>query len=325
MNDRVIVSSSPHIRSNVTTQRLMIDVLIALVPALVCGVIYFGFRAALITLVSVASCLFFEYAWQKMMKKPVMLYDCSAAVTGVLLAFNMPVTVPIWIPIVGSFVAIVIVKQLFGGIGCNFMNPALAGRAFLLASWPVLMTRFVSPFSTGFLIGSDVITSATPLAILKSGTAEHLPSLFSMFIGNIGGCIGETSVFALLLGGFYLVIRRVISLRIPVSFIGTVALLCLLFSEGELSTVQHLFYHLFSGGLFLGAFFMATDYVTSPMSKMGQILMGIGCGIITVVIRHFGGYPEGVSYAIMLMNIATPLIDRVCKPRPFGYGKKRAV
>ncbi len=321
-NQFATVSSSPHIRSGITTKRIMLDVLFALVPALVCGVIYFGFRAAFITAISVASCVFFEWAWQKMMKKPVMIGDYSAAVTGVLLAFNLPVTVPWWLPVIGSLVAIIIVKQLFGGLGCNFMNPALAGRAFLLASWPVLMTRFVTPFSTGFLIGADVVTSATPLALLKSGANSELPTLVHLFLGNVGGCIGETSTLALLLGGLYLVIRRVISLRIPLSFIGTVAVLSFLFGVSDLSAVDNMLYNLLGGGLFLGAFFMATDYVTSPMSKSGQIAMGIGCGLITFIIRRFGGYPEGVSYAILLMNVVTPLIDRVCRPKKFGHVNK---
>jgi len=325
-NSHVIVSSSPHIRSKDTTQRLMIDVLVALAPALLCGVLYFGFRALFLTAVSVASCLVFEYGWQKLLKKRVMISDCSAVVTGVLLAFNMPVTVPFWIPVIGSFVAIIIVKQLFGGIGCNFMNPALAGRAFLLASWPVLMTKFVPPFTTGFFIGTDVVSSATPLAILKTGTGfESLPTISQMILGNIGGCIGETSAIALLIGGLYLIIRRVISPRIPVSFIATVAVLSFLFSRGSMSAVDSMLYNVFGGGLFLGAFFMATDYVTSPITAKGQIIMGIGCGLITFMIRRFGGYPEGVSYAILLMNVATPLIDKWCRNKKFGYVKKKSV
>lgn len=317
-----VVSSSPHIRTRQTTQTVMRDVLIALIPALFCAVVYFGFRALFLVAVTVASCVGFEFLWQKITKKPITISDGTAAVTGVLLAMNVPVTAPWWMMVVGSFVAIIIAKQLFGGTGHNFVNPALAGRAFLLASWPVLMTRWVIPFTTGFTIAPDVVSSATPLAILK-GTAEgELPALLDMFFGNIGGCIGETSALALLLGGAYLVIRRVISPRIPLCFIGTVAVLSFLFSAGDLSAVDSMLYSILSGGLFLGAIFMATDYVTSPMTAKGQVIMGIGCGVITFVIRRFGGYPEGVSYAILLMNIVTPLIDKYCRPRKFGAVKK---
>ena len=322
-NNRVIVSSSPHIRSSHTTQRIMIDVLIALVPSLLCGIMYFGIRAAWITALSVLFCVLFEYAWNKMLHKPNSLYDCSAAVTGVLLAFNMPVTVPWWLPVLGSFMAIVIVKQLFGGLGCNFMNPAVAGRTFLLASWPMLMTRFVTPFSTGFFIGADVISSATPLAVLQGeGQMEQLPSLLAMFLGQIGGCIGETSAAAIVLGGVYLLWRRVITPQIPLSFIGTVAVLTFIFSGHDISGWENMLYNVLSGGLLLGAVFMATDYVTSPISPKGQVIMGIGCGAVTFLIRRFGGYPEGVSYGILLMNVATPLIDRWCRPKKFGYVRR---
>ncbi len=324
-NNKVIVSSSPHIRAKDTTQRIMLDVLIALAPAMICAVFYFGLRVLWITAVSVVSCVAFEYVWQRLLNKPITISDCSAAVTGALLAFNMPVTVPWWIPVIGSFVAVIIVKQLFGGIGCNFMNPAMAGRAFLLASWPVLMTRFTEPFTGGLFAASDVLTSATPLAILKSGgELSALPPLLQMFLGNISGCIGETSAAALLLGGLYLVIRRVISPRIPLTFIGTVAVLSFLFSSGSLSAVDSMLYNILSGGLFLGAIYMATDYVTSPVSPKGQIIMGVGCGLIVFVIRRFGGYPEGVTYGILLMNVATPLIDKWCRPKKFGYVKKAA-
>ncbi len=320
----VIVSSSPHIKAKDSTQRLMMDVLLALMPALICGMFYFGFRAFIITVISVAACVFFEYIWQRILKKPIMISDCSAVVTGVLLALNLPVTVPFWIPVIGALVAIIIVKQLFGGLGCNFMNPALAARAFLLASWPVLMTRFVQPFSTGIVIAPDLVSSATPLALLKDGALiGDLPKVSTMFLGNIGGCIGETSTIALILGGLYLVLRRVISLKIPVSFILTVAVLSFLFGGGQYNAMDNMLYNILGGGLFLGAIFMATDYVTSPVSQIGQIIMGIGCGVITFVIRRFGGYPEGVTYAILLMNVATPLIDKWCKPKKFGHvGKK---
>lgn len=317
-----VLSSSPHIRTSRTTGSIMRDVIIALLPALCCGVYYFGFRALFLVLLSVISCIGFEYLWQKLLHKPSTLPDGTAAVTGLLLGLNLPVTTPWWTVIIGAFVAIIIAKQLFGGTGHNFVNPALCGRAFLLASWPVLMTRWVLPFETGFFISPDVVSSATPLAILK-GTAEgELPSLVSMFLGNIGGCIGETSALALLLGGIYLVARGVIRIHTPVSFIGTVAVLSFFFSSGDLGATESMLYHIFGGGLFLGAIFMATDYVTSPITGKGQVVMGIGCGVLTFVIRRFGGYPEGVTYAILLMNIATPLIDRFTKPKTFGTTKK---
>ncbi len=317
-----VVSSSPHIRTNETTGTIMRDVLIALAPALLCGVVYFGIRAIYLTAVSVLACVGFEYLWQKVTKKTVTVSDGTAVVTGVLLAMNVPVTVPWWMIVVGAFVAVIIAKQLFGGTGHNFVNPALAGRAFMLASWPVLMTRWVLPFTTGFVIPSDLVSSATPLAILKGTEAGQLPPLTDMLIGNIGGCIGETSAIALLIGAVYLFIRRVISPRIPLCFVGTVAVLSFIFSSGDLSAIDSVAYNVLSGGLLLGAIFMATDYVTSPITAKGQVIMGIGCGIITFVIRRLGGYPEGVSYAILLMNIVTPLIDKYCRPKKFGMVKK---
>ncbi len=322
-NHSVIVSSSPHIRAKATTRSIMQDVLLALVPALISGVIFYGLRVLWILALSVGSCVAFEYIWQRLLKKPIRIGDLSAAVTGVLLAFNLPVTVPWWIPVIGAFVSIIIVKELYGGLGCNFMNPAMVGRVFLSVSWPILMTQFCEPFIGHWFGTSDVITSATPLAILKSGEGiDGLPSLMTLFLGGVGGCIGETSAFALLLGGLYLVFRRVINLRIPLSFVGTVALLSFLFTNGGLSGYDNMMYHVLSGGLFLGAFFMATDYATSPVAASGQIIMGVGCGLITFMIRRFGGYPEGVSYAILLMNVATPLIDKVCKPKKYGYVRR---
>ncbi len=321
MNNFKTVSSSPHIRAKVTTASIMMDVAIALLPALVSGVYYFGLRAALVTLLSVVFCIGFEFLWQKLTKQEVTITDGTALVTGMLLAFNVPVGAPWWLLLVGAFFAIVVVKQFFGGVGNNFMNPALAGRAFLLASWPVLMTSWVPPLTSG---GNalDVVSTATPLAVLKEEAAGTLPSLTDMFLGNIGGCIGETSALALLLGGLYLVLKRVISVRIPLSYIATLAVLVFIFPNSSLSRLDSVFYNILGGGLMLGAIFMATDYVTSPITKKGQIIMGLGCGILTFVIRRFGGYPEGVSYSILLMNVATPLIDRWTKPRVFGTGKK---
>lgn len=314
------VSSSPHIRSHVTTSSIMRDVCIALLPALISGVFYFGYRAALLTLLSVVFCVGFEYLWQKITKKEVTISDGTAAVTGILLAFNLPVTAPWWIPLVGAFVAIVIAKQFYGGVGNNFINPALAGRAFLMASWPMIMTNWISPFTSG---AADVVSSATPLAVLKTPDAGTLASLSDMFFGNIGGCIGETSALALIVGGLYLICKKVIRVHIPFAYILTVAALAYIFPNQGLSGVHSMLYNVLGGGLMLGAIFMATDYVTSPMTAKGQILMGIGCGILTFVIRRFGGYPEGVSYSILLMNIATPLIDRWTEPKPFGMKKER--
>lgn len=322
MSQLTTVSSSPHIRSGATTASIMRDVCIALIPTLFCAVLYFGVRALFITALCVIFCVGFEFLWQKFTKKDVTIKDGTAFVTGMLLAFNLPVTVPWWIPLIGSFVAIIIAKQFFGGVGNNFINPALAGRAFLLASWPVLMTRWVVPYTTGFFISADMVSAATPLAILKNASAGQLPALHDMFFGTICGCIGETSDFALLLGGIYLVARKVISPRIPVSFILTVAALFFIFPNTGHSHVESMLYNVLGGGLTLGAIFMATDYVTSPITKKGQLIMGIGCGVLTFVIRKFGAYPEGVSYSILLMNTATPLIDRFTQPQTFGARKK---
>lgn len=316
------VSSSPHIRANTTTASIMKDVCIALLPALLCSVIFFGVRSLYLTALCMIFCVGFEYLWQKITKKPVTVSDGTAAVTGMLLAFNLPVTVPWWMCLIGSFVAIIIAKQFFGGTGHNFINPALAGRAFLMASWPILMTKWAEPFSIGFVIPDDLVSSATPLAVLKMPETGVMPGLQNLFLGNIGGCIGETSSLALIIGGIYLVARGVISLRIPVTYVATVAVLAFVFPNAGYANLECCLIHIFSGGLLLGAIFMATDYVTSPITKKGQVIMGIGCGILTFVIRRFGGYPEGVSYSIMLMNVATPLIDRWTQPRAFGLVKK---
>ncbi len=305
-NSMYTVSSSPHVKAKDTTQTIMRDVIIALLPATFAGIYFFKTKAALVILVSILSCVFAEVLWEKIFKRKVTITDLSAVVTGLLLAFNLPPSVPLWMPVVGGFFAIIIVKQFFGGIGQNFMNPALAARAFLLASWPVEMTKWTL----------DGVTSATPLALLKDGQTD-LPSLFNVFIGNVGGCIGETSVLALLLGGAYLMYRKIISWRIPVSFIGTTFLIMTLAGRG-CSPV----YEIFSGGLMLGAIFMATDYSTSPITGTGKIIFGIGCGFITSVIRIWGGYPEGVSYSIILMNLFVPIIDKYAPRRLFGEVKK---
>lgn len=318
------VSSSPHVHGPNRTGRLMLDVILALLPALVGAVVSFGPRVLLLVCgLSVAACVFFEWGYRKVMKLDNTVRDLSAVVTGLLLAFVCPVTIPYWTILVGDFFAIIIVKQLFGGIGKNFMNPALAARAFLF-SWPVIMTTWVQPGDWAPLFGSsaDAVTSATPLASLHQ-SALPAESLMSLFLGKTGGCLGETSALLLLLGGLYLVLRRVIRLRIPLTYLGTVALLTLLFPRGN-DPLLWMGSHLLSGGLMLGAWFMATDYVTSPVTGWGQILYGVGCGCITVLIRYFGSYPEGVSYAILMMNACVVLLDKVGRPRRFGLRRKEA-
>ncbi len=319
MESTLIVSSSPHIRTKESVSRIMLDVVLALIPAAIAAVITFGWRVVLVIGVSVLSAVITEALCQKLMGKPITIRDYSAVVTGVLLAYNLPSTIPIWIVVVGSVIAIALVKQIFGGLGQNFMNPALAARAILLAAWPVEMTNYELPNIDALSNATSGATSAaTPLAILKDGDGvwATLPSLWDVIIGKVGGSIGEVSAIALLLGVAYLFYRRVINWRIPLTFIGTVALLTWIFGKDGLFT-GHGIYHIFAGGLILGAFFMATDYSTSPVTPKGQILMGIGCGIITTVIRLVGGYPGGVSYSILIMNIATPLIDRYTRPRVY--------
>lgn len=310
MENRLIASSSPHIRSEETTRNIMLDVIIALLPALVASVFYFGFNSLVLVIAAVAAAVATEYAVQRLMKKPVTVNDLSAIVTGILVAFNIPPTAPWWIPVMGSAFAIAIAKQIFGGIGFNFINPALAGRAFLMSSWPThMMSGWIDPVT-------DAVSSATPLAIIK-GTAEgELPSLLNMLLGRIPGVLGETSSILLLAGGLYLIYRGVIKWIIPVVYIGTVAVLALLVDGGGL-----MLYHLMGGGLILGAFFMATDYVTCPITDKGKIIYAAGAGILTMLIRKLGGYPEGVSYSILLMNIVTPLIDKYINPKLFGGAK----
>ena len=317
------ISSSPHVHSPVSTRTIMRDVLIALTPALVGAVYYFGFRALMVTLISVAACVFFEWGYCKLTKMNCKVYDLSAVVTGVLLAFVCPVTIPYWTIIIGDFFAIVIVKMLFGGVGRNIVNPALAGRAFLM-SWALLMTNWVAvgfQNAAGLLNTVDAVTAATPLASMHQGVLPQGVSVLDMFLGNIGGCMGETSALLLLLGLVYLLARKIITLRIPLSFIGTVAVLTFLFPQGN-DNLTWMAAQLCSGGLMLGAIFMATDYVTSPVTHLGQIVYGIGCGVLTVVIRYFGGYPEGVSYAILIMNCCVVLLDRIGRPKKFGAPKK---
>lgn len=319
------ISSSPHAHSPVTTQTIMRDVLIALVPALLGSIYFFGFRALLVTLVSAAACVFFEWGFCKVRKLHCKTYDLSAVVTGVLLAFVCPVTIPYWTIILGDFFAIVLVKMLFGGLGKNIVNPALAGRAFMF-SWPVLMSNWVKVgFSNaaGLLSTADAVTAATPLAVMHQQKMLPEESILDMFLGNIGGCIGETSALLLIIGFVYLLYRKVITARIPLAYIGTVAILAFLFPQGN-DRIAWMAAQVFGGGLMLGAIFMATDYVTSPLTKLGQIVYGIGCGVITILIRYFGGYSEGVTYAILCMNACAVLLDKIGRPVKFGAPKKEA-
>ena len=324
---KLIASSNPHIRNNEDTRSIMLDVIIALCPALIMSVIRFGFRALISVLVSVVSAMFFEWLYRKLMHKTQTLGDLSAAVTGVLLAFVCPVTLPYWMLIVGNFFAIFLVKQLYGGLGKNFLNPALAGRAALVACYTRQMTSWIDPASgkAPLFGGADVVTAATPLAMMKGGefaevTAQY--SLSDMFIGNIGGSLGEISAMMLLIGGLYLIFRKVISWQIPVAYIGTVAILTLIAAPAGIDNVQYMLYNVFGGGLMLGAIFMATDYATSPVTKPGQIIFGIGCGLLTCFIRRFGSYPEGVCYSILIMNCTTWLLDKYIRPVIYGAPKK---
>ena len=318
------ISSSPHVHSRSTTQTIMRDVLIALCPALIGSVYFFGFRALMVTLVSAAACVFFEWGWCRIRKQHCKVYDLSAVVTGVLLAFVCPVTIPYWTIILGDLFAIILVKMLFGGLGRNIVNPALAGRAFMF-SWPVAMSTWVKvgfENAAGLFSTADAVTAATPLAAMHQGMMPE-DSLANLFLGNVGGCIGETSALLLLVGFAYLLWRKVITARIPVAFIGTVAVLTFLFPMGN-ARIDWMLAQVFGGGLMLGAIFMATDYVTSPITKLGQIIYGIGCGILTVMIRYFGGYNEGVSYAILVMNTCVVLLDKIGRPVKFGAPKKEA-
>ena len=320
MDYKLIVSSSPHIHDKRTTSNIMLDVIIALIPATIMGLYYFGMRAGLVLLTSVISCVLCEYIYQKASGKAVATGDLSAAVTGLLLGLNLPSTIPLWMVVIGSIVAIALVKQLYGGIGKNFLNPALAARCFMIIAWAGAMTVYNEPFSP------DAISQATPLAILKGTSVGELPTIKDAFIGRIPGSIGETSAIALLLGGLYLIFKKVISWRIPVCYICVVALLTALFGENihSLNITSYVLLELFCGGLMLAAIFMATDYTTSPTTKSGQIIFGIGCGILTFVIRRFGGYPEGASFGILLMNLLTPIIDRYTVPKSFGEVRRNA-
>ncbi|MCK4544005.1 RnfABCDGE type electron transport complex subunit D [candidate division WOR-3 bacterium] len=325
------ITPAPHIKSKFSTTRMMSIVIIALMPAFIGSIYFFGFRALLITLISVASAVFTEFVYQKLCRKKVTVTDGSAALTGLLLAFIISPSVPLWLPVVGSVFSILIVKQLFGGVGFNFLNPALAGRAFLMASWPAFMTAEWMTPKSGTLSGIESITTATPLGALKlsgysanvAGSLNSMESLKHLLLGNVGGSIGETSALLLLIGGIFLIITGIIDWRIPLSYIGSVfALYIVLFLTG-VSQLTPIF-HILAGGLMIGAFFMATDPVTSPITKKGRWIFGVCAGLLTVLIRQWGGYPEGVSYSILIMNMFVPLIEKYTLPKPFGRVRRTA-
>lgn len=317
---KLIVAPSPHIKDSITTQKIMLTVSAALMPAVIASVYYFGFRALLLTITSVISCVLFEYLFTIVTKQQPTIGDCSAVVTGIILACNVPVTLPLWMIVFGAFLAIVVVKCLFGGIGCNFANPAATARIFLLVSFAGRMTTWVAPLHGGVstvagatpqqlirVMGVDMVSTATPL----SGHMEQLPSLLQMFLGARGGSLGETCALALLLGGLFLIYKGIISWIIPVTTLGSIFVFALLFGANP-------FYAVLSGGAMIGAFFMATDYSTCPVTDKGKAIFGIGIGLITMVIRSFCSYPEGMSFAILLMNILTPHIDSLTLTKPFG-------
>lgn len=312
--EKLIVSSSPHFNGKKTTQNIMLDVIIALTPAMIASVILFGFRAMVVILTCIASCVLSEYICRRVMKRSQTVGDLSCVVTGILLALNLPVTINPLISVFGGVIAIVVVKQMFGGIGQNFVNPALTARIILMNSFPARMTHWTAAFD--YFATADAVTTATPLGILSEGSGGQLPSYLDMFLGKTGGCLGETCALAILIGGIYLILRRVISPVIPVTYLATAALFSFLFGRDPL-------FDLLSGGLMLGAFFMATDYTTSPLYFWGRVVFAVGCGALTLVIREFGSLPEGVSYSIILMNILTPLIERYIKPRAFGLVKEK--
>ena len=312
MDKPLVITSSPHFRATTTTRIIMTDVLIALLPTLAAATYIFGFRSLLVSVFCVTFCICLEFVYQRLMGQKYTYLDMSAAITGLLLAFNLPATIPLWMAAIGCFAAIIIVKQLFGGLGKNFANPAIVGRIVLLVSFATQMTRWALPRAQQAL--TDSVTGATPLALSGADMISQRPEYLDMFLGMIGGSLGETCKLTLLLGGAYLVIRKVISPTAPLAFMGTVFLLTWIFGQDPV-------YHLLAGGLILGAIFMATDYVTTPVTEKGKLIFGIGCGVFTVIIRLWASYPEGVSFAILLMNILTPHIDRACSIKAFGGAK----
>lgn len=310
MENNFIMSSSPHLHTNSTITKIMADVIIALLPAAVAGIIIFGWHAALIIAAAVGAAVVSEWVFNKITKKRNTICDLSAVVTGLLIALNMPPQIPVWMVIVGAAFAIIIVKQMFGGLGKNFVNPALAARCFMLIAWTGAMTTFKAPLV-------DAVASATPLAVMKDGLDYDIPSLLNCFIGLKAGTIGEVSGIALIIGFCYLVIKKVVGFKIPAAYIISFAVLTFFFGKNAMS-VEYTLYQILTGGLLLGAFFMATDYTTTPTTSKGMVIFGIGCGVLTFLIRQFGGYPEGVSFSILLMNLAAPLIERFTVPKSFG-------
>jgi electron transport complex protein RnfD len=311
----LIVSTSPHIFADEDVSKVMLNVILALIPTTLVGIYFFGIYTAYVIIVSIISAVIWEAISLLIRRKSIYtLMDFSAVVTGLLLALTLPPRVPLWIPVVGTFVAIVLTKQIFGGIGGNFLNPALVGRAFLLTSYPSLMTSWINPVF-GFITQSTPTSTATPLAIEKLKLPYSLPSYWDLFIGKIPGSIGETSAILILIGGLWLIYKKIIDWRIPVSYILTMIILSFLFKKDPI-------FQVLSGGVFLGAFFMATDWVTTPLTPFGRLIFGIGAGFLTMAIRIYGNYPEGVTYGILVMNVLTPLIDRTIKPRKFGGVKK---
>ena len=310
----LIVSPAPHIRDKISTNRIMLDVIIALLPSLIVGIWVFGARAALVTVVCAASCVFFEWGYEKLLKRKCTIGDLSAVLTGIILAYNLPATIPLWQAVFGSFIAIILVKQLFGGLGKNFANPALTARIVMFLAFPVTMTTWVVPF--------DAVTGPTPLAGLLNmfrNEAFNIPGKWDLFLGVHGGCFGETSELALLIGFLYLLFRRIITPVIPLSFIATVFIL-----TSAAGGIDFGVYHILSGGLFLGAIFCATDYVTSPQTELGKAVFAVGCGIITVVIRLWGSYPEGVSFSILLMNMLVPFINKISYKKALGGAREKS-
>ena len=310
MANQLVVSVSPHVHSQFTTRNIMGMVILALLPSGIMGVYFLGLRALAVIAACILACVASEFIWQKyVVKTKLTINDLSAVVTGLLLAYNLPPSIPLWMAICGSVFAIIVVKQFYGGIGCNIVNPALAARAMMLISWPTAMTTWTI----------NGVSSATPLSAMKAGSAVKL-SIFEMASGNMAGCIGETSAILLIIGGLYLIWEEVISWRIPVIYILTAAILGGLFNHGGGFLPLH---EILTGGLLIGAFFMATDYTTSPMSAKGQVIYAFGCGLLTALIRTWGGYPEGVSFSILIMNVAVPLIDMYTEPKIFGSPKKK--
>lgn len=303
--NKLIVSPSPHDENYVKTSNIMLNVIIALLPAWGAAIYFFGMRVIPLTAVCIGSCIFFEYVCRAMMKRSNTVGDMSAVVTGLILAMNLPVTLPYWMAVIGSFVAIVIVKQLFGGLGQNFANPAITARIVLMVSFPAAMTHWIKPLEYDY----DAVSSATPLVLAKKG--GELPSYLDLFLGKTGGCLGEVCALGLLIGGLYLAARKIISLAAPLSFIGSLFVLSFIAGDDPV-------YQILAGGVFLGAFFMATDYATTPITTKGKIVFGLGCGIITFVIRRFGSYPEGVSFSILLMNVLTPYIEQLTRTKVLG-------